>query len=328
MPGGPGSESHEVVIDGKLMNIGSRGSRPRPGQASSFQINFGADLGPGDPGSAGLSDHQARANAEADHDHAALCPARRDSYEAAHPSTPVEQDSFTPIENNAEPISGCSSKKGETRNNRWNLKRLVKIVLIIVLVTAYNGYMAYALHYHISTGRDLDWCGGLGFLIIVTLITYISLLYFNVLKRFIPGRKVRLLVPTKLITFVHTTPGRWLLNISVLVAISTFLIIDTKNDRQRLISAAGVFVIIFLGALFSTSRKDIVWRHVVWGLSLQFLFGLLILRWKFGKMFFDCIGDKVCVKPKIRSHLRFFQKTPSDIVPYRHYSGRYVPRIH
>ena len=48
----------------------------------------------------------------------------------------------------------------------------------------------------------------------------------------------------------------------------------------------------------------------MWGLSLQFLFGLLILRWKFGKMFFDCIGDKVCVKRKNRSHLRFFQKHP------------------
>ena len=288
MPGG--SSSHEVVIDGKLMNIGSRGSRVRGDQASSFQINFGADLGPGDPGSEGLSDHS-QGSGRGDHGApAALFAARRDSYEAPPSLETVkqEQESFTPIEN-----ADTSSKKADI-NNWWNLKRLVKIVLIIALVTAYNGYMAYALHYHLSTGRDLDWCGGLGFLIIVTLITYISLLYFNVLKRFIPGRKVRLLVPKKLITWVHTTPGRWLLNIGVLVTISTFLIIDTKNDRQRLISAAGVFVIIFLGALFSTSRKDIVWRHVVWGLSLQFLFGLLILRWKFGKMFLDCIGDKVC----------------------------------
>ena len=303
MPGsGPGSGSHEVVIDGKLMNIGSRGSRPRlqPAQASSsFQINFGADVGPDDPGSDELSDHQP-GQTRAGGDHAALFSARRDSYETPISEESVKQESFTSIDNNSVDPSS-SSKKGETSNNWWNLKRLAKIVLIIVLVTAYNGYMAYALHYHLSTGRDLDWCGGLGFLIIVTLITYISLLYFNVLKRYIPGRKVRLLVPTKLITFVHTTPGRWLLNISVLVAISTFLIIDTKNDRQRLISAAGVFVIIFLGAVFSTSRKDIVWRHVVWGLSLQFLFGLLILRWKFGKMFFDCIGDKVCVMPKNRS---------------------------
>ena len=286
MPGG----SHEVVIDGKLMNIGSRGSRVRGDQASSFQINFGADLGPSDPGSERLSD-DSKGNGGGDQGaSAALCVVRRDSYEAPPSLGTVkqEQESFTPVEN-----ANISSKKGDTVN-WWNLKHLVKIVLIIALVTAYNGYMAYALHYHLSTGRDLDWCGGLGFLIIVTLITYISLLYFNVLKRFIPGRKVRLLVPKKLITWVHTTPGRWLLNIGVLVTISTFLIIDTKNDRQRLISAAGVFVIIFLGALFSTSRKDIVWRHVMWGLSLQFLFGLLILRWKFGKMFFDCIGDKVC----------------------------------
>ena len=299
MAGGAGG-AHEVVIDGKLMNIG----RSAPGGA---RINLGADLGPGDPGSE-FSDQRGQSvggsNPRGDHS-ATLNASRRDSYEIPSLETvQPEQGTFTPCDN-------ADSKKSD-RLNRWNVKHMAKIVLIIALVTAYNGYLAYALHYHIKTGRELDWCGGLGFLIILSLVTYTSLLYFHVLKRLIPGRKVRLLVPTKLITFVHTTKGRWLLNTFVLAAISTFLIIDTKNDRQRLISAAGVFVIIFLGGLFSTSRRDIVWRHVAWGLSLQFLFGLLILRWKFGKMFFNCIGDKVCQDPN--------KKSRYDVVS-QHYSG-------
>ena len=31
---------------------------------------------------------------------------------------------------------------------------------------------------------------------------------------------------------------------------------------------------------------------MAWGLTLQFLFGLLILRWKVGKQIFQCIGEK------------------------------------
>lgn len=37
----------------------------------------------------------------------------------------------------------------------------------------------------------------------------------------------------------------------------------------------------------------IVWRHVLWGLGLQFILGIVILRWSVGKNVFDCIGRKV-----------------------------------
>lgn len=35
------------------------------------------------------------------------------------------------------------------------------------------------------------------------------------------------------------------------------------------------------------------WRSVVWGLTLQFIFGLIILRWKVGRQVFQCLGDKM-----------------------------------
>ena len=125
------------------------------------------------------------------------------------------------------------------------------------------------------------------------LTALIGLLYFHVLKKLIPWRKLRILVPKKLVTFVHSRPGSWLLHLGVVAAISVFLLLDTAGDRQRLVSAGGVAAILGAGAVFSTSRTSIRWRHVTWGLALQFVFGLLILRWRPGKMFFDCIGDKV-----------------------------------
>lgn len=51
--------------------------------------------------------------------------------------------------------------------------------------------------------------------------------------------------------------------------------------------------IILFGFIFSTARRKVIWRHVTWGLCLQFIFGLLILRWDYGRQFFDCLGNKI-----------------------------------
>ena len=37
----------------------------------------------------------------------------------------------------------------------------------------------------------------------------------------------------------------------------------------------------------------VVWRHIVWGLILQFIFGLIILRWDVGRAVIGCLGNKV-----------------------------------
>ncbi len=42
-------------------------------------------------------------------------------------------------------------------------------------------------------------------------------------------------------------------------------------------------------------RSHIVWNQVLWGVSLQFIFGLAILRWSFGKDIFKCIGEKISI---------------------------------
>ena len=40
---------------------------------------------------------------------------------------------------------------------------------------------------------------------------------------------------------------------------------------------------------------QIIWRPVLWGLALQFIFGLLILRTGAGRNFFEVIGDQISV---------------------------------
>jgi len=38
---------------------------------------------------------------------------------------------------------------------------------------------------------------------------------------------------------------------------------------------------------------QIKWRPVIWGLYIQFVLGLIIIRWSVGRSIFQCIGDKV-----------------------------------
>ena len=41
--------------------------------------------------------------------------------------------------------------------------------------------------------------------------------------------------------------------------------------------------------------EQVRWRPVLWGLGLQFVLGVLILRWKPGYLFFRYLGEKVRV---------------------------------
>ncbi|MEQ8837280.1 MAG: NupC/NupG family nucleoside CNT transporter [Lacipirellulaceae bacterium] len=56
-------------------------------------------------------------------------------------------------------------------------------------------------------------------------------------------------------------------------------------------SALGLFVMIALAWLMSSHKQKIPWRVVAGGLGLQFLFAILILGNKYGKLFFDWLGD-------------------------------------
>ena len=177
---------------------------------------------------------------------------------------------------------------------RWaKLHMVKKLVMSVVLAAAYNIYLVYALHFHFKEGRDIDWCGGLGFLIILTVIVYCNLFYFHIVKRLCKWQNIDVKIPESIDILLSKTISKFILTLTVVAAICVFLVLDTADDRQRLVSAGGIVVIVTLGAVFSKHRTQIIWRHVTWGLSLQFAFGLLILRWGPGKLFFECIGSKV-----------------------------------
>ncbi len=57
--------------------------------------------------------------------------------------------------------------------------------LKLLFFLLYNLYLFYAVYHYFSTaeeGEGVQWCDGLGFLVIVTIIVYSSMIYFRVVK--------------------------------------------------------------------------------------------------------------------------------------------------
>ena len=62
---------------------------------------------------------------------------------------------------------------------------------------------------------------------------------------------------------------------------------------ERLIAVLGLGVFVGVAYLLSVNRKAILWRPVLWGLSLQLLFALFILKTPFGFAIFEWLGKRV-----------------------------------
>ena len=64
-------------------------------------------------------------------------------------------------------------------------------------------------------------------------------------------------------------------------------------DIYSLLSLVGLITLIGFCYLFSLSRKDINWRIVVWGISIQVLFAWFLFIFPIGSTFFLFVNDVV-----------------------------------
>ncbi len=62
---------------------------------------------------------------------------------------------------------------------------------------------------------------------------------------------------------------------------------------ERVISAFGLIVFVALAYAFSTNRKAVKWRPVIWGVALQVVLAIVVLRTAVGFAVFAWLGDLV-----------------------------------
>lgn len=88
---------------------------------------------------------------------------------------------------------------------------------------------------------------------------------------------------------------KWLLYVLLLGGLVTWLALDTAKNPEQLISLAGFCVLVLFLFAFSKHHSAVSWRAVFWGLGLEFLIGLFILRTTPGIQAFQWLGDQIQV---------------------------------
>lgn len=86
---------------------------------------------------------------------------------------------------------------------------------------------------------------------------------------------------------------RWIVLLVFVILVGLWFGLDTAKDPRRFISVLGMFVYVGISYAFSLNRRKVKWRPVLWGMGLQLVFALIILRTSQGFEAFKFIGDKV-----------------------------------
>ncbi|XP_045417580.1 sodium/nucleoside cotransporter 1-like isoform X1 [Lemur catta] len=83
------------------------------------------------------------------------------------------------------------------------------------------------------------------------------------------------------------------LALAALLFLVLWLSLDTSRRPEQLVSFAGMCV--FIAVLFACSKhhRAVSWRAVSWGLALQFVLGLFVIRTEPGFIAFQWLGDQI-----------------------------------
>ncbi|XP_042225314.1 sodium/nucleoside cotransporter 1-like [Homarus americanus] len=170
------------------------------------------------------------------------------------------------------------------------------IVLSLVLLVAYLLYFIAVLIITTKAEKDNYWCDADGLLIILTCLVGLGLLYFQVIKRFFGAMIYRTVIKSLDVAMTDLLAIKWVpwvVGLLLLVGVAVFLGFDAQDDVRRFQGLIGLVVLILFGFVFSIAPRKIRWRHVIWGLMMQFTMGLFILRWPLGQQIFTCLAGKV-----------------------------------
>ncbi|XP_035191949.1 sodium/nucleoside cotransporter 1 [Oxyura jamaicensis] len=153
------------------------------------------------------------------------------------------------------------------------------------------GILGVAYLCYVIAACWLNFQRALALLIITAVVVFFIL--WSLFKKHC-GAKVLLLLSPVQKCFQKSWPWlKWLLSVVLLGGLVTWLALDTARNPEQLISLAGFcFILLFL-FIFSKHHSAVSWRAVFWGLALEFLIGLFILRTTPGTQAFQWLGDQI-----------------------------------
>uniref|UniRef100_A0A8D2E082 Sodium/nucleoside cotransporter n=1 Tax=Sciurus vulgaris TaxID=55149 RepID=A0A8D2E082_SCIVU len=130
-------------------------------------------------------------------------------------------------------------------------------------------------------------------LFVITVATIFFVVWDHLMAKY-EHRIDEILSPGRRLLNSHWFWLKWVIWSLLILGVIFWLILDTaKLGQQQLVSFGGLIMYIILLFLFSKHPTRVYWRPVFWGIGLQFLLGLLILRTNPGFIAFDWLGKQV-----------------------------------
>lgn len=128
-------------------------------------------------------------------------------------------------------------------------------------------FIAAILHYT-NGNNNIEWCDGFGFLLILTVFVDFTIVYFYLLKPTVMkmlesqrGQTLQQAFWNPLQQMYNQLMSKWwsslVINICVFLTVLIFLLIDTIDDRRRLVSFFGLCILICLAVLGSNNPSRI-----------------------------------------------------------------------
>ncbi|XP_068406962.1 sodium/nucleoside cotransporter 2 isoform X4 [Eschrichtius robustus] len=158
---------------------------------------------------------------------------------------------------------------------------LFKKILLSLLCLAYAAYFLAAciLNFH----RALA-------LFVLTCLVLLVLVH-RFLKRFFGEKLTRCLKPLE-----NSCLKLWMKCVFTgvfLVGLILWLVLDTAQRPEQLISFTGICMFTLILFACSKHHSAVSWRTVLWGLGLQFVFGILVIRTDPGFNAFQWLGNQI-----------------------------------
>ncbi|XP_074090043.1 sodium/nucleoside cotransporter 1 [Macrotis lagotis] len=162
-----------------------------------------------------------------------------------------------------------------------NHAELFRWLFLGLLSTAYAAF--------VLTACLLDFQRALA-LFILTCIVLFSLAY-SLFKKLLGKKLLRCLKPLS-----NPRLNLWLkrcLGAAALVGLVLWLALDTSQRPEQLVSFAGICMFVIILFACSKHHHSVSWRAVLWGLGLQFVLGIFVIRTEPGFVAFQWLGNQI-----------------------------------
>ncbi|XP_049518853.1 LOW QUALITY PROTEIN: solute carrier family 28 member 3 [Dermacentor silvarum] len=139
------------------------------------------------------------------------------------------------------------------------------------------------------------WCQGSGFLLLL-LAMLDAWLLCGLCVRWMPSKKVAAMKERTRKRALWLSERKWIGRTAwtvVWLAVLLFVAINSRLHRPRVTACFGMLLLVGFGYVFSKNRNKVKWRPVLSGFLLQFVLGLLLVRWKVGRGALLCVADKM-----------------------------------